>query len=236
MLKSLNTENGIIEYELKSTKSHKIIVKVAKDGNVICSCPQGIALSVAEDFIKSRSKWIIQSSNTLKEQFQSLQNSELNQIFVFGKSYPIVRLESQKTNVVFENGIIYLCGDKQKSQNILKSKLVGFAKQYLSQRAYELKKQIGENSTVVVEVKKVRSWWGCYSVKSKKIKLSARLIAREKSSIDSVIFHEFAHIKVQNHQKAFYKILLSYCPNYYNLKKALSDSKYALTDKFILDK
>lgn len=236
MLKSLNTQNGIIEYELKATKSHKIIVKIAKDGKIICSCPQGIAVCVAEDFIKSRSKWIVQTSNKLKEQYQSLQSSELNQIFVFGKSYPVVRVESQKTDVLFEDGKIYLCGDEQKSQNILKTKLVGFAKQYLAQRAYELQKQIGEKSAVVVEVKKVRSWWGCYSVKNKKIKFSVRLIAREKSSIDSVIFHEFAHIKVQNHQKAFYKILLSYCPDYYSFKKALSDSKYALTDKFILDK
>ncbi|HRF36543.1 MAG TPA: DUF45 domain-containing protein, partial [Clostridia bacterium] len=70
MLKCLDTENGIIEYELKSTKSHRIIVKVAKDGKVICYCPQGIAVSVAEDFIKSRSKWIVQTSNKLKEQYQ----------------------------------------------------------------------------------------------------------------------------------------------------------------------
>ncbi len=122
MLKCLDTENGIIEYELKSTKSHRIIVKVAKDGKVICSCPQGIALSVAEDFIKSRSKWIVQTSNKLKEQYQSLQSSELNQIFIFGKSYPVVRVESQKIEVLFENSVIYLCGDKQKSQNILKTK------------------------------------------------------------------------------------------------------------------
>ena len=137
-------------------------------------------------------------------------------------------MKSSATDKAIPCGQEQITLDKQKSQNILKTKLVCFAKQYLAQRAYELQKQIGEKSAVVVEVKKVRSWWGCYSVKNKKIKLSARLIAREKTSIDSVIFHEFAHIKVQNHQKAFYKVLLSYCPNYYSFKKALSDIKRIL--------
>ena len=46
MLKCLDTENGIIEYELKSTKSHRIIVKVAKDGVVVaCGDQHGLKLT-----------------------------------------------------------------------------------------------------------------------------------------------------------------------------------------------
>ena len=86
------------------------------------------------------------------------------------------------------------------------------------------------------EIRNVKSVWGSFNLSKKLMKLATRLIVRDKNTIDSVIYHEFAHLKVQNHQKQFYKLLLLYCPNYYEWQKGLKNSNFAMMDKFILGK
>ena len=47
------------------------------------------------------------------------------------------------------------------------------------------------------------------------------LVHYSKEIIDSVIYHELAHDFYFDHSANFYKLLLSYCPNYFKLKAKL---------------
>ena len=124
----------------------------------------------------------------------------------------------------------------EKAKIKLKKLLFNFAKSYFLTRFNAIKSEIGVQEDIGLSVRNVKGWWGSCDYIKKIIKLSLRLIARDVNSIDSVIYHEFAHLKIHNHQKQFYSVLLSYCPNYYSYKKQLSDSKFDLSDKYILGK
>lgn len=237
MNKFITTNFGTIEYEFKRSKSkRRISIKVKNDGKVVLSAPNGVPIREAEEFLLSKAKWVTFHSNKSRREYQRLQSAELDFIYILGKPYAILYKDGEKANVCFKQGKIVLIGEKTDALNLLKESIVQFADKYFSERfkqiAYKLK--VGENFKQVT--RNVKSVWGSCDVKRKIIKLSVRLIAREQKVVDSVIYHEFAHIAVQNHQREFYDLLLTYCPNYFEYQKGLKNACYALTDKFILGK
>ncbi len=233
MLKTLITQYGVINYEFRRTKKQKIIAKIDKVGNVFVYAPNYINISNVDEFLKSRAEWIILQSNKAKQEYLLLQNSELENIFIFGKNYSIEKVIADKASVKFENGVIFLYGPREQSFSLLRKKIEVFAIEYLKERFFTIKSNICADKDINVQVKNVKSWWGCYYPKKKLIKLSLRLITRDKECIDAVIFHEFAHIGEHNHKEGFYKKLLAIYPDYFAAKRKLKDRKYTITDNFL---
>ena len=58
-----------------------------------------------------------------------------------------------------------------------------------------------------------KSYWGSCSAGI--IKLNERLVLSPPNTIDSIIYHELAHILVPNHSKDFYTVLEKIYPAYY---------------------
>ncbi len=233
MIKALITQYGIINYEFRCTKKQKIIAKIDKVGNVFVYAPNYVSISNVEEFIKSRAEWIISQSSKAKQEYLHLQNIELENIYILGKNYSIETVIADKASVRFENGVIYLYGHKEEAFALLRKKIEAFAIEYLQERFFIIKSKISANKDINVQIKNVKSWWGCYYPKKKLIKLSLRLIIRDKECIDAVIFHEFAHIDEHNHQEGFYKKLLAIYPDYYVAKRKLKDRKFTITDNFL---
>lgn len=236
MIKSVITDYGIVNFEYKVAKSNKITIKIKNDGSVRVLAPAIVNYSRVENFVKSRAKWVVTNSQKYKQKFETLANSSFDSIYIFGQNYPIIYCDCEKVKISFFNNNIYLFGNREKVLKKFKKTLFNFAKDYLFERFNIIKNELEIKDEIAFAVKNVKTWWGSYNAKNKMIKLSFRLITRDKACIDSVIYHEFAHCKVLNHQKEFYKVLLTYCPQYYTLKKALKDSKFDISDKFILDK
>ncbi len=63
--------------------------------------------------------------------------------------------------------------------------------------------------------------WGSYSRKTNRINLNFRLLFAPPDVLDSVIIHELAHIKHQNHSKRFWKLVLGAMPDYKEKRKWL---------------
>ncbi len=63
---------------------------------------------------------------------------------------------------------------------------------------------------------------GVNLVSKKALKFHPQLFSFKDEAQESVIIHELAHFYQANHSKAFYAIVLKYCPAYYELTKALT--------------
>ena len=72
-----------------------------------------------------------------------------------------------------------------------------------------------------VRLKEQSSRWGSYSKRTNTINLNLRLLFAPPDVLDSVIIHELAHIKHQNHSKAFWKLVLDAMPDYKEKRKWL---------------
>ena len=56
--------------------------------------------------------------------------------------------------------------------------------------------------------------------------MNVKLAKYDIKYILSVIYHECAHFKIQNHQEEYYKYLESIYPNYRKVQKELRSIKY----------
>ncbi|MCM1197024.1 MAG: M48 family metallopeptidase, partial [Roseburia sp.] len=74
--------------------------------------------------------------------------------------------------------------------------------------------------------KNVKGYYGeCFSKKNLII-LSTKLAKYDLKYILSVIYHECAHFKYQNHQKEFYDYLEERYPNYQKVQRELRKIRY----------
>ena len=72
----------------------------------------------------------------------------------------------------------------------------------------------------------VKTFFGkCYP-RNKRICLNVKLAKYDIKYILSVIYHECAHFKIQNHQEEYYKYLESIYPNYRKVQKELRSIKF----------
>ncbi len=62
---------------------------------------------------------------------------------------------------------------------------------------------------------------GSCNARKRKINLNLYLVRRNKEFLYYVLMHELAHLKVQNHSKAFYQVLDILCPNHKEIKRAM---------------
>ena len=79
----------------------------------------------------------------------------------------------------------------------------------------------------VYKIKNTKSYFGKCFIKQKLIVLSTLLAKYEEKYIISVLYHEFTHFYVSNHQKEFYDFIEKMYPNYKKVDGELKCIKYA---------
>ena len=65
-----------------------------------------------------------------------------------------------------------------------------------------------------ITLKYMTSRWGSCTPASRHISISKRLIHYPVRCLDYVLLHEYAHLLVPNHSKAFYQVISEYMPDY----------------------
>lgn len=79
---------------------------------------------------------------------------------------------------------------------------------------------------IKIEYKNVKTYYGEYFTKEKKIIFQKQLAKYEKKFILSVIYHELAHYYYKGHNDAFYNFLENLFPNYRHIQSVLRKTKY----------
>lgn len=119
----------------------------------------------------------------------------------------------------------YLFGEKRSgeflSENEFKSYLKKELISYLDIRVPYYEKLMNISTSYKYRIKQMKSRYGSNSYQTHTLSFQLDLVHFSYPIIDSVIVHELAHEFERNHQQSFYKIVLKYCPNYYELKAKL---------------
>ena len=119
---------------------------------------------------------------------------------------------------------MYLLGEKVE-QVMSEKELRAFALKYLKDLTRECEQEMGIKP-YNVHIRKMKSRYGSNSLKTHSINYQLDLIHYDREIIRSVVVHELAHDKHRNHQKGFYKVVLQYCPNYWELRRKLRKGIY----------
>lgn len=99
--------------------------------------------------------------------------------------------------------------------------------EYLEGRVLTLAKRMGlDISSWKIQTGLYLSYYGvCFPTKHI-LKFDYRLFAFKEEIIDSIIYHELAHILDIYHDERFYKIVNMYCPDYDELQDKLKNSYF----------
>ena len=140
----------------------------------------------------------------------------------------LIKRSKKATELIsFKENYVYIFGDRIPLSEIdltfeeLGEYLKDILLRYVKVRVVEIAQEMNVKTNYKVRVRMMKSRHGSNSRKTHTLTFQLSLVHYSKEIIDSVIYHELAHDFYFDHSANFYKLLLSYCPNYFKLKAKL---------------
>ena len=213
----MNQRNFTVDLIYKRS-NRKIYLRV-KNGVVYITTPVKLSLSKIEEMIDKNFSFIL---NHMSESMEID-----NKIHFLGKVYDLKIESSIRNHLIFEENALHIFSksplDTEKLiQGLYKNALIKFVESY----ACEIFQIFDMPKDVTFKYKNAKGYYGECFPKKKIIILSTKLAKYEPRFIKSVLYHECAHFKYQNHQKEFYDYLEKRYPNYKSVQKELRKIKY----------
>ncbi len=219
-----------IIYTITRKKRKTAMIKVEPSGNVVISVPLSWSASDINMLINKKKSWITNTVQSVLSKVNKQPTIPANHIYYRGALYKFIR----KAGLAKE----YIIDDSKQtitaSIDLLKSSeqqkfYRAQAKFLIPAMVYKLAKELNLN-VKNVRVGHAKKLYGSYSLNN--IMITERLILAPQSVINSVIYHELAHITHANHSKSFYNLLYKYCPKYDIHNKWLQNNGYFISTLF----
>ena len=228
---TLNTRT--IEYELQRKNVKNVNLRIRSDGSVYVSAHKSIPLSFIEDFIKSRSDFILSAIDRCEERKRNApKESEYNNgdtICILGKERVLLVNEGNRNNVAFINGTgSVLLTVKNTSDTALKKKTV---EKWQKELCRDLITELCHRTYPLFVCRGIpfpelhfhamRTRWGSCNSHGGSLNFNTALIHKPVRCIEYVVMHEFVHFIHPDHSSAFYAELASLMPDWKERKKEL---------------
>lgn len=222
---------GGTEIELIRKKIKNMHLYVLRpDGKVRLTVPERLSDEKIESFLISRLDWIQEQQKKINAEPHSEppKYTTGEMITIFGKKYSLEVAFSNKNafNFFGERAILYCKASSSPSQReaIVEKAL----RKELYKRTEPLFKKwelITDLHPSSYQIKKMKTRWGTCNTRTKKIWLNLELAHKSEESIEYVIMHELAHLRVSNHGKDFVAVMDYYMPRWRELREKLNNEK-----------
>lgn len=195
-------------------------IQIQPTGDVRIVVPRTLSFADIFSLYESKQRWIEDKrAGALARQTERPQMAE-DELMLFGRTFRFVADVRQKTHarVDPDEGVICYAKDLLDRSEQLKW-YRGFAKQYFSQRIFQLAEHHGfEFNRLFIREQKTR--WGSCSSRGN-ISLNWKLVKAPVSVSDYVILHELVHTEIMNHSAAFWQRVETLVPEYRKAKEWL---------------
>ncbi|MCU7494699.1 MAG: M48 family metallopeptidase [Ignavibacteria bacterium] len=200
-----------------SKKAMYMRLQVSPERGLELVVPYGISLKEAENFLLSKSDWVIKHLKKISDREESFR--------FLGKSLTVDhkhdalirrhRLELKDTTLK----ILSPASDTAPLKSIYSAWLKLKAEAYIPQRVREIAVKYGfQVNRISIRGQKTR--WGSCS-RGNNLSFNFRLMAYNREIIDYVIVHELCHTREMNHSKRFWALVEKIVPDYKALRKEL---------------
>lgn len=194
-------------YTLKKSRRRKTLaLKFEYDGTLVAHAPHSMKQTIIEEFIAQKSTWIARQKAKLEDKILPvLPNVEnQNRIYILGKAYTLCYKKDTKSNLVIDDEKVYVYAVSfKKAHEILSAYFKALTQEWVEVFINEHKPKLKQRIHSVNYKHYKRRWGSC--THDNKLMFNIMLSALNKQSIEYVVVHELAHLKVKHHQKAFYE-------------------------------
>lgn len=236
MLRTVSVGTNIINYNLTYKDVKNINLRIKVDGSVSVSAPRCVNALKIDDFVISKSEYILSSL----EKFKKMQEfAPKPKKYVSGESFNLLgsnlmlKVISAQKDEVFSDGVYLILNvrntdDFAKKQRLvnkwIKDKTITTYNEVANDVYKEFKKH--NVSFPKIRIRKMSTRWGSCQPAKGIVTLNSRLIEAPRICIEYVLMHEFCHFIHPNHSKKFYSLLQTMMPDWKERKKLLESNVY----------
>ena len=231
MIKEIVLNEKTVLYDLQRKNVKNINLRIKADRTIVVSANHGISEQVIEDFILSKSDYILKALSHYEDLAKYAPKPKK---YVDGETYRIfghdrrLKVKCGKQNCVEsdESFITLTVKDidnfaiKKKTMDKWLNNLCKDAVQSLCEAVYPKFQKYGINYPTI-RFRNMVSRWGSCQPKRYVLTFNYALVEAPLSCIEYVVVHEFSHFLQPNHSRKFYQQLAMFMPDWEERKKIL---------------
>lgn len=227
--------------QIKFIESHRIkSIKMQFDceGALIFKKSKRISMEQCLEFLKKNMEWVLTHFQAMQEivffedkmycfgEWQEFNAVclELEKAGLMDKFLKVAKVQCKSIQEYLQCLWVGVLAQERECKKILALLYEELLKAYIKERLEEITQAMDLRPNVVVYGKSYRQLGCCYA-NTQKIRFSLRLSLMPKECIDSVIIHELAHLKHQNHSKEFWSLVEAFDDNPKRLQLWLNQHK-----------
>ncbi|HSW97334.1 MAG TPA: SprT family zinc-dependent metalloprotease [Candidatus Saccharimonadales bacterium] len=215
---------------IKSPKRKTIALQIMPDASITVKIPLIFPTRKIEEFLKQHEIWIKKKQEEIRQRYGLISPKRFTtgeKFLYLGKRYPLTVSKNVSQAIVFDNGFFLNEFNHKNAETYFLNWYKKQALQLFTQRVanYTAQLKIEYQS---ISLSSATSKWGSCS-HDNKLMFNWRLIMAPVEVIDSVIFHELAHIIEKNHTKRFWRKVTMWFPEYEKQKAWLDKNGHTLT-------
>ena len=231
IMRSIVVDKGEINYCLERKTVKNLNLRIRKDGNVFVSANNDVPLEEIDEFVRSKSDYVLASVKKFEEMAQCRPQPKQ---YVSGESFYVqgraLRLKVSKADKdrVNTDGVYIFLEVKDPDDFDRKHKLIS---RFLNKQCklvfeevidelYPAFKKYGVDKPML-KIRDMETRWGSCLAKKGIITLNKRLLEAPRNCIEYVVMHELCHFIQPNHSKHFYSFLTMLMPDWKERKALL---------------
>ena len=229
-----NNKPQKLTYELERKRVKNINLRIRSNETLFVSASPLVAVKNIDDFILSKSDFILKSLNRFSEKRKwEIDNKKYvsgESFYLLGKQMRLIVKQAHQ-DLVEEDGIYITLTCKCSDDYLLKKRLI---EKFFYKKCKEEFNRIIERSYPLfkkykvpypnLKIRRMKTRWGSCIPSKNQMTLNENLIHFSQACIESVVIHEFCHFRYPNHSKDFYNFMTILMPDWKERKKELDDT------------
>ncbi len=210
-----------MEYRIIRSKRRTVCIQMTANGEIVVRAPKRCSRAYIDQFVNSKSQWIIAHQQKLKEQTKQREEFSFqpgDMFFLCGKSVPI-RFDEHGKVKLQAHELQLPTGDMKIVRKALILQVKTVAYPWLCRRLDYWAAEMGISYNGL-RLSTARCRWGSCSGDGM-IRISVFLLFAPERAIDYVLVHELAHRKKFDHSPAFWHIVAQTMPDYMEQRRVL---------------
>lgn len=210
----MNVAGAVRPVYIEHKRNRNMYLRVNEDGSLHVTCPRFITEKEIISFIDEKEKWILQNESVIRKQKSAVRTGiDGKTASWLGRQYHVKTVESQKNFMLIDeesDTILFFLKENtpQERERVFYREGAKMLKTMIADRREEWDQKIcqaNQKPLPKITIKYMTSRWGSCTPGRSHISISVRLIHYPMECLDYVLLHEYVHILVPNHSKAFHR-------------------------------
>lgn len=218
----------LIEFDLERRKRKSISIIIHPKKNIRVLAPRSLAKEDILKFVKSKSNWIKDKLDKIKEIRHYIKEKEFKdgeKFFYLGKRYTLKIIKDKnyiEPKVTLYRGHINIYTKSVAKSNIKKALIDWYkikAEEKIINSIEKYQKYIDIKPRHIKIKEQKRRWGSCSS--NKDLFFNWKIIMAPSKIIDYLVVHEMSHLIHMNHSKSFWNLVAKIIPDYKSKREYL---------------